>query len=165
MSDNPQPHYRHPFSAGVVPVRRDAKGWRVLLLRSFQNWDFPKGGVEAGETPLEAAIRETLEEADLSDLAFDWGEDYIETGPYGSRKKVARYYLARTERLHIVLPVSPELGRPEHEEWRWVEIGKVRRMLPPRLHPVLEWVKHRLGCGDPESPATPNPPGPNQPQE
>lgn len=128
-------------------MRHDARGWRVLLLRSFQNWDFPKGGVEAGETPLDAAIRETLEEADLSDLSFDWGQDYVETGPYGSRKKVARYYLARTERLHIILPVSSELGRPEHEEWRWVDIDRVQRMLPPRLHPVLAWVKGRLDCG------------------
>ncbi len=146
MSDRSHTHYRHPFSAGVVPVRRDATAWRLLLLRSFQNWDFPKGGVEAGETPLEAAIRETLEEADLSDLLFDWGEDYIETVPYGSRKKVARYYLARTERLHIILPVSPELGRPEHEEWRWVDLDRAMRMLPPRLHPVVEWVKQRLGA-------------------
>lgn len=144
MTNSPRANYRHPFSAGVVPVRRDTGGWRVLLLRSFQNWDFPKGGVEAGETPLQAAIRESLEEADLSDLSFDWGEEFIETGPYGSRKKVARYYLARTERLHIILPTSPELGRPEHEEWRWVDIDKAQRMLPPRLHPVLEWVKSKL---------------------
>jgi 8-oxo-dGTP pyrophosphatase MutT (NUDIX family) len=144
MIDQPSPVRRHPFSAGVVPARRDANGWRLLLLRSFQNWDFPKGGVEAGETPLEAAIRETLEEADLSDLSFDWGEDYIETGPYGSRKKVARYYLARTERLHIILPVSPDLGRPEHDEWRWVDIDRAARMLPPRLQPVLDWVRRHL---------------------
>ncbi len=136
--------YRHPFSAGVVPVRREPAGWRLLLLRSYQNWDFPKGGVEAGETPLDAAVRETREEADISDLAFDWGEDYIEIGPYGSRKKVARYYLARTERIQIILPVSPELGRPEHEEWRWVGLGKTARMLPPRLLPVLEWVRARI---------------------
>jgi 8-oxo-dGTP pyrophosphatase MutT (NUDIX family) len=144
MERNQGASHRHPFSAGVVPVRLEDSGWRLLLLRSYQNWDFPKGGVEAGETPLQAAIRETREEADLSDLTFDWGEDYIETGPYGSRKKVARYYLARTERQRIILPVSPELGRPEHEEWRWVDMERAARMLPPRLQPVLDWVRQRL---------------------
>ncbi len=144
MERSQEPGRRHPFSAGVVPARREGDAWRLLLLRSYQNWDFPKGGVEPGETPLQAAIRETLEEADISDLVFDWGEDYIETGPYGSRKKVARYYLARTERLHIIMPVSPELGRPEHDEWRWVDMERAARMLPPRLQPVLDWVRQRL---------------------
>jgi 8-oxo-dGTP pyrophosphatase MutT (NUDIX family) len=133
-----------PFSAGVVPIRRVGNHWRVLLLRSFQNWDFPKGGVEAGETPLQAAIRETLEEADLSDLEFHWGEEFIETGPYGKRRKVARYYLAETKRIDIILPISPELGRPEHDEWRWVDFDKATRMLPPRLQPVLAWARRHL---------------------
>jgi 8-oxo-dGTP pyrophosphatase MutT (NUDIX family) len=133
-----------PFSAGIIPVRRVDAGWRILLLRSYQNWDFPKGGVEPGETPLRAALRETYEEAEIDDLKFDWGEDFIETGPYGKRKKVARYYLARTEYSNIVLPVSAELGRPEHDEWRWVDLARATRMLPPRLQPVLEWARRRL---------------------
>jgi 8-oxo-dGTP pyrophosphatase MutT (NUDIX family) len=146
MPETDQKPYRTPFSAGVVPVRQENSNWRLLLLRSYQNWDFPKGGVEVGESPLQAAIRESLEEADLSDLSFDWGEDYIETAPYGSRKKVARYYIARTERLKIILPASPTLGRPEHDEWRWVDLSTAARMLPPRLQPVLDWVKQRLGA-------------------
>lgn len=133
-----------PFSAGVIPVRRVESGWRILLLRSYQNWDFPKGGVEPGETPLQAALRETYEESEIDDLSFDWGEDFIETGPYGKRKKVARYYLARTEYSNIVLPISAELGRPEHDEWRWVDLPRAARMLPPRLQPVLEWARRRL---------------------
>ena len=74
----------------------------------------------------------------------DWGEAYIETGPYGSRKKVARYYLARTERRHIILPIAPDIGRPEHDEWRWVDLDRARSMLPPRLQAVLDWVKAQL---------------------
>jgi hypothetical protein len=30
-------------SAGVVIVRQADKGWRVLLLRAYNYWDFPKG--------------------------------------------------------------------------------------------------------------------------
>ena len=45
-------------SAGVIPVRRDPEGWRVLVLRCYGNWDFPKGMVEDGETPFAAALRE-----------------------------------------------------------------------------------------------------------
>ena len=134
------------FSAGVVVVRRDAGGWRLLVLRAYRNWDFPKGLVEPGEAPLDAAIRETAEEAAISDLAFGWGEDYRETAPYG-RGKVARYYLAETQQTSITLPVSPELGRPEHDEWRWVDFGEAERLLSPRLQPILAWARARLGGG------------------
>lgn len=144
-----QSSFHPPFSAGVVPVRRLARGWRLLLLRSYRNWDFPKGGVEAGETPLEAALRESLEEAGLNDLVFHWGEIYLETAPYGSRKKVARYYLAETAREHIFLPDSPELGRPEHDEWRWVDFELATRMLPPRLQPILAWARMTVETSQP----------------
>ncbi len=131
------------FSAGVVVVRRENGGWRVLLLRSWRNWDFPKGTVEPGETPLRAAIRETAEESSITELVFRWGEDFCETAPYG-RGKVARYYLAETTRKSITLPVSPELGRPEHHEWRWVSFEQAAALLPPRLQPVLAWARARL---------------------
>lgn len=132
------------MSAGVVVARRDARGWRVLLLRVYQTWDFPKGQVEAGETPLAAAVRETAEETGITDLAFRWGEAYREVGPYGSRRKLARYYLAETRQEQVHLPVSPELGRPEHHEWRWTDLDEAARLLPPRLQPVLDWVRATL---------------------
>ena len=131
------------FSAGVVVVRRDTGGWRLLVLRAYRNWDFPKGRVEPGETLRDAAIRETAEETAISDLVFRWGEACCETAPYRGGK-VARYYLAETAQLNIVLPVSPELGRPEHHEWRWVSFDDAKRLLPPRLQPVLAWARGQL---------------------
>ena len=132
------------FSAGVVVVRRDTSGWRLLVLRSYRNWDFPKGMVEPGEAPLDAALRETAEEAAISDLAFRWGEGYCETAPYRGGK-VARYYLTETTQAFITLPVSPELGRPEHDAWRWVSFDEAECLLPPRLQPVLVWARRQLG--------------------
>lgn len=99
--------------------------------------------VEPGEAPRDAAIRETAEETGLGDLAFCWGETYCETAPYRAGK-VARYYLAKTAQTSIVLPVSAELGRPEHHEWRWVSFEEAARMLPPRLQPVLGWARKKL---------------------
>jgi len=126
-----------------VPVRRSPEGWRVLVLRCYRNWDFPKGRVEAGEEQLQTALREAREEADLSDLALDWGEAFAETAPY-SRGKVARYYLARTEREDVVLPVNPELGHPEHHEGRWVDLDRASALLPARLQPILSWARAQL---------------------
>ncbi|MCU0897102.1 MAG: bis(5'-nucleosyl)-tetraphosphatase [Burkholderiales bacterium] len=125
-------------AAGIVVLRHDAAGWRVLLLRAFRNWDFPKGLVEAGESPIEAARRETCEETGLTDLVFRWGEAFRETEPYAGGK-VARFYLAETRDRDITLPVSAELGRPEHHEWRWASFDEARALLPPRLGAVLDW--------------------------
>lgn len=124
-------------------VRRTPDGARFLLLRAYRNWDFPKGLIEPGEDPLAAAIRETVEETGIDDLAFDWGTGYIETEPY-STNKVARYYLARTRIEHAVLRVSAELGRPEHHAYRWVDLGEALGLVPPRLEPVIAWAAGKV---------------------
>ncbi len=57
-------------SAGGVVFRRGADGEaRFLLIRdSYRNWGFPKGHLEAGEPPADAARREVAEETGLTDL-------------------------------------------------------------------------------------------------
>lgn len=133
-------------SAGVVVVRPFPDGPRVLLLRCFRYWDFPKGEIEPGEEPLAAACREVTEESGLGGLRLRWGEDYTETPPYGAGK-VARYYLAESCDGEVSLPVNPELGRPEHHEFRWASFDEARRLLNPRLRAVLDWACARLGTG------------------
>src|SRR5688572_5592723 len=133
-----------PLSAGVVVVRRPAEGWRVLLLRVYNYWDCPKGLVEAGEDPLATARREAREEAALDDLEFAWGESFIETPPYGREKKVARYFVARTNTETIKLPVSAELGRAEHHEWRWCDFESAELLVNDRLWKVLRWAQDVL---------------------
>lgn len=126
------------LSSGAVIVRESPEGLRFLLLRAFDHWDFPKGIMEDGEGPLEAARREIEEETTLCDLEFAWGETFMETGPY-SRGKTARYYIARTRCVRIELPINPELGRAEHSEYRWVDYDEAMRLTSPRVQPVLRW--------------------------
>jgi bis(5'-nucleosidyl)-tetraphosphatase len=127
-------------AAGAVVVRAADTGWRYLLLRAYRNWDFPKGLVEPGESPLAAALREVREETSLDALTLPWAEEFRETEPY-ARGKVARYYLALSGAGDVHLPVSAELGRPEHHEYRWATADDARRLLPPRLQPVLDWAR------------------------
>jgi bis(5'-nucleosidyl)-tetraphosphatase len=129
-----------PLSAGVVVMRRFPDGWRCLVLRAYRNWDFPKGLVEDDEAPRDAAQREVWEETSLGDLRFTWGEEYKETLPYAGRK-VARYYIAESVSDPVVLQVSEELGRPEHDEFRWVSFDAAEDVLPPRLAIVLDWAR------------------------
>lgn len=132
-----------PRAAGAVVFRRSDRGIRILLLRAYKNWDFPKGLVGPGESELAAARREVEEETGLADLDYPFGEEFKETLPY-SGNKVARYYLAETDAEKLELPVSPELGRPEHHEYRWVSFDEAEDLLPPRLSIVLEWAKKTL---------------------
>ena len=135
------------LSAGIIPVRRGPDGWRVLVLRAFRNWDFPKGAVESGEDSRAAAIRETAEETAITALDFAFGDGYRETMPYAGGK-IARYYLAVTDQERVSLPVSAELGRAEHDEWRWVDFTEAAALLPPRLQPILEWARQTLKTTD-----------------
>lgn len=126
------------LAAGVVVVHRFADAYRILLLRAYRNWDFPKGLVESGESPLEAARREVAEESGIVDLRFCWGEDFRETPPY-AQGKIARYYLAETPSDRVHLGINPTLGRPEHHAYRWVSPAEAVHLLAPRLHPILAW--------------------------
>ncbi len=132
-------------AAGVVVVRAGAEGPQVLLLRAYRNWDLPKGRLEAGETPLEAAVREVREETGLADLEFAWGEESCDTEPYAGGK-IVRFYVARTGGGRVTLPVNPELGRAEHHEFRWVGLPQALELTVPRLQRVLRWAAARIGA-------------------
>jgi bis(5'-nucleosidyl)-tetraphosphatase len=128
------------LSSGVVVVNIVRPKVRFLLLRAYRNWDFPKGLVETGEQPIEAALREVREETTLNNLSFDWGTAFIETGPY-NKGKISRYYLARSIDTEVLLPVNPEIGMPEHHEARWVEHDEALKMVTARLLPVVRWAR------------------------
>ena len=128
-------------------MRHGPVEWLFLMLRAYRNWDFPKGMVEVNEDPLAAARREVREETLIEDLEFRWGEVYKETEQYG-KGKVARYYLAATRTERISLPVSPELGRPEHDEWRWVDRDTALSLVSARLQPIVRWA---AGVSAPET--------------
>ncbi len=84
-----------------------------------------------------------------TDLSFDWGFEFMETGPY-NKGKISRYYIARSEEMQVSLPINPDLGKPEHHEARWVEFDKASSMVAPRLRPVVEWA-HALVNHEPPS--------------
>ncbi len=138
-------HKKPILSAGVIVVRRDDDGkWKYLLLRAYGYWDFPKGIVEPGEDPIDAAKRETREETTITDLDFKWGYDFRETGPYNRGRKVARYYLAETKTKDISLPINPEIGKPEHDAYKWVTYEEAEKLVAPRVLEALRWARGLL---------------------
>lgn len=124
---------------GVVPVAMPAHGSaEYLILRAYKNWDFPKGTAEAGEAPLATALRELREETGIEDVSWPWGQRSMDTAIYAG-DKVATYFIGRVDKRRLILPVSAESGRPEHQEYRWTTRDQAGVLLPARLLPILEW--------------------------
>lgn len=121
------------FSAGLLVVRKTDRGFEWLLLQKPNGrWEFPKGKVEPGEVPLDAAIREAQEEAGLSDLHVI--EGFMHTIRYTYRDRWRRppemvtvdktvvFYLAETHETTL---------RPswEHRLARWMTTDEVWQAL------------------------------------
>jgi 8-oxo-dGTP pyrophosphatase MutT (NUDIX family) len=70
--------------AGALPFRKESVGLRVLLITSRQSgrWVIPKGHIDKGFSPAEAAAQEAFEEAGLRGLVSD--------GPIGAYEYAKR---------------------------------------------------------------------------
>ena len=51
-------------------------------------------------------------------------------------------HMPGTER--VVLGVNPALGRPEHHEFRWVDLAEAYALAAPRLQAVISWAASKL---------------------
>ena len=131
------------ISAGVI-VRDDSGLEPVYLcVRAYSNWDFPKGHVEQGETLLQAAVRELWEETTLTPEDMNILGAIAPPVLYKRGKKTAHYFLAdRISDKDPFLPVNPELGHPENDEYQWMTIEKMKLTFPSRLIPVLDWIEN-----------------------
>lgn len=137
---------RMVVSCGIVIVRKGDE-LRYLLLRSHNYWDFPKGKMESDEDPLETALRETSEETGIAsdELNFRWGKVSKESDKYKKGRKFVIYFVAETNREEINLPINDELGRAEHDEYRWMTYDEASEVLVPRVKKILDWATEVIG--------------------
>jgi len=107
-------------SAGFVLYRDGRHGCEYLLLRhrSGGHWAFPKGRIEPGERPEDAARREVEEETGIAPPEKD--EGYLGESRYAFRRNgrsVAKrvvYYLGKATGGDVRLS-------HEHTEWAWLD--------------------------------------------
>ena len=88
------------YSSGGIIAHNDYDKWKFLMLRQkslhgkFHRWVAPKGGIEEGETKLEAAIREIYEESNITNLVFisELGEQSFDLVHDGEKARKTVYW-------------------------------------------------------------------------
>ncbi|HEY2149764.1 MAG TPA: NUDIX domain-containing protein [Vicinamibacterales bacterium] len=102
---------------GGIAFRYDHGILTVLLVtsrRDPQDWIFPKGHIEPGESPDETALRETQEEA---------GVDGSVVGPAGTPREY-KWKGARYRVQYFLIRATSESSSPENRKKAWLPIDE-----------------------------------------
>ena len=75
---SPVPPRDETSAGGVVFRVVEGRPLYLLIRDSYRNWGFPKGHLETGERPEDAALREVSEETGLDDLVVRGSIDTID---------------------------------------------------------------------------------------
>jgi putative (di)nucleoside polyphosphate hydrolase len=117
----------------------------------------PQGGIDAGEDPYQAALRELREETNVSSTTFlaespDW---YCYDLPSdGWRKSRGRFrgqrqkwFALRFDGHESEINIDEPAGgqKPEFDAWRWETIGRLAELIIPFKRPVYDKVVETFG--------------------
>lgn len=126
-------------SAGIVLVHDN----KVVLLKRPRYWELPKGHIEQGETELEAAKRETIEETGIKDFRIVPGwKIKIKYSYWFNKKKIEKevvFFMGIVDKY-----IEPKPSK-EHPDAKWIDIDKAIKIVKFNdLREVLEKVKQNV---------------------
>jgi predicted NUDIX family NTP pyrophosphohydrolase len=147
-------------SAGILLFRTNGAALEVLLIKPggpfWKNkdagaWMIPKGGIEPGETPIDAALREFEEEtgtritgapfplSKVRQAGGKWVEAFAVEGDLDP---------ATLTSIEFEMEWPPRSGQrqrfPEVEQAEWMGIAKARRLMLPSQAPFLDALEEAL---------------------
>jgi putative (di)nucleoside polyphosphate hydrolase len=138
--------------AGLVFIGRRDVGPETGNI--FKSWQMPQGGIDAGETPLEAAKRELYEETNIRSVSL-LGETegwlcYDLPAPLAGlawkgkyRGQNQKWFAFRFEGADDEIDVRRPGGgkhKPEFREWRWERLERVPELIIPFKRAVYDKV-------------------------
>jgi len=117
-------------------------GGRFLIIYRRGWWDLPKGKLDQGETPEQAAIREVIEECGLQNLSL------VRAIPdsYHTYREKGRLILKKTYWFEMKIPSkqNPELQIEEDiEDSAWVNLESMGLYKAITYPNILEVIKSR----------------------
>jgi bis(5'-nucleosidyl)-tetraphosphatase len=105
-------------SAGALVFRNTESGPLFLLLKyPAGHWDFPKGNIEKGETPIDTMHREVREETGLVDVkpveGFEHVIEYFYSREGRRIHKQVVFFLAESKEEKVAISF-------EHQDYVWL---------------------------------------------
>ena len=106
-------------------------------------WQMPQGGIDKGETPEAAAYRELAEETGVRSanvigeskgwLNYDLPDHLIGTALKGKfRGQTQKWFAMRFSGHEDEIDITGDGGEaPEFDQWRWVPLNEVTRLVVP----------------------------------
>lgn len=126
--------YKIPPGAGIILLKEDPSdnlGFKILALVIKGINDIPKGGIDPGETAFEAAVRETEEEAGITDLDFRWGlKSFVH--------EQLTFFIAVTDQ-EPTITANPHTGIIEHDSAAWIDRDSFIKNTKNYLIPGVTW--------------------------
>ncbi len=127
------------YRDNVAAILRNPRGELLVCERVGVRhaWQFPQGGIDEGETPEQALVREIWEEVGVPASAYRIVE---RRGPYrylygkgkskrGFHGKVQFYFLC--DCLSADTPINVETEHPEFQDYQWIQPSQFElRWLP-----------------------------------
>lgn len=120
---------------------------------ALHSWQMPQGGIDEGEDPHPAALRELAEETGITSVSFiaeaphwltyDLPSDVAKAAWKGKyRGQTQKWFAFRFEgddsEINILAP--PGGHRPEFDQWRWVPMADLPSLIIPFKRAVYEEV-------------------------
>ncbi len=154
---------RRPYRKGVGAVLINAEG-QVFVARRIDTpgeaWQLPQGGIDEGETPRQAVLRELAEEigtdkAEIIAESADWlrydlpGElaDTVWGGRY--RGQMQKWFALRFTGAEEDIDLEAS-RRPEFTDWKWAALEDLPRLIVPFKRALYENIvaefRHLVAC-------------------